>query len=53
VAFSVRSRSGFRLQFFALSEDTIDIYAVLDCRQDPDAITSRLGERHIDRETRS
>ncbi|MEI8368958.1 MAG: type II toxin-antitoxin system RelE/ParE family toxin [Planctomycetia bacterium] len=39
--------------FYALSEDTIDIYAVLDCRQDPDAITSRLGERNIDRETRS
>jgi plasmid stabilization system protein ParE len=28
--------------FYDLSGDTIDIYAVLDCRQDPAALDSRL-----------
>lgn len=31
--------------FYDMSADAIEIYAVLDCRQDPDAIDGRLNEQ--------
>lgn len=34
--------------FYDVADDTIDIYAVLDCRQDPATIQIRLESRRID-----
>jgi plasmid stabilization system protein ParE len=28
--------------FYDVTEDTVDIYAVLDCRQDPDTVNARI-----------
>ena len=33
--------------FYDVTDDTIDIYAVLDCRQDPAAIQTRLIPNHL------
>ncbi len=35
--------------FYDLCGDFIDIYAVLDCRQDPAAIAARLDDQDADR----
>ena len=35
--------------FYDLSPDFIDIYAVLDCRQDPAAIAARLDDQNAGR----
>lgn len=35
--------------FYDKSGDMIDVYAVLDCRQDPDAIAASLDDRNVDR----
>lgn len=35
--------------FYDVNGDAIDIYAVLDCRQDPEAINKRLEAERLDR----
>ena len=35
--------------FYELDGETVDIYAVLDCRQDPDAIKARLESNRAQR----
>ena len=35
--------------FYDVADDTIDIYAVLDCRQDPSAIQTRLESPRTNR----